>query len=204
MGQVALRPPFMNTAKTDLSAAIGALSRALSSTGARHMIIGGIAMIARGVPRHTDDVDATIAAEALDLNHLAETLATEDIVPRIDDAVDFARKHQVLLLRHTPSGTDIDVSLAWLPFEMEALGRAELLDLGKVRALVAQPEDLVVYKAVAFRERDRADIERLLELYGDKMDLDRIDDIVTQFANALDEPERATAFLDLKRRVLQR
>jgi hypothetical protein len=51
--------------------------------------------------------------------------------------LDFARENQILLLRHVPSGTDIDLSLAWLPFELEALGRAELLQLRGVEVPMA-------------------------------------------------------------------
>jgi hypothetical protein len=36
---------------------------------------------------------------------------------------------------------------------------------------VATAGDLVVYKAIAARERDRSDIERLLELHGSAIDL---------------------------------
>jgi hypothetical protein len=43
------------------------------------------------------------------------------IVPRIDDALAFAAESQVLLSRHAETGVDIDVPLAWLPFEMEAI-----------------------------------------------------------------------------------
>ena len=40
------------------------------------MIIGGIAVIARGVPRHTIDIDATVAAANLDFDVALDTLAT--------------------------------------------------------------------------------------------------------------------------------
>jgi hypothetical protein len=85
------------------------------------MIIGGIAVIARGVPRLTRDVGATVAGGALDLAELLRRLAAHELVPRIDDAVPFAEAYQVLLLRHEPSGVDVDLSIAWLPFELDAL-----------------------------------------------------------------------------------
>jgi predicted nucleotidyltransferase len=46
------------------------------------------------------------------------------------------------------------VSLAWLDFEREALARASVVDFGGVRVRVAEAEDLVVFKAVAWRDRD--------------------------------------------------
>lgn len=170
----------MTDAGTGLAATIGAVSKALSTTTKPFMIIGGIAVIARGVPRHTDDVDATIQAEGLDLENLLAALADEGIVPRIPDALEFARRRQVLLLRHEPSDTEIEVSLAWLPFEIEALDRAEVVDFGDAQAPVARAEDLLVYKSVAFRERDRADIERLLELHANEINLRRVPTLPTR------------------------
>lgn len=166
------------------------------------MFIGGIAVIARGVPRLTVDVDATVQGNAVDLQDLFATLEAHQIVPRIGDAADFARRRQVLLLEHGPSGTPLEISLGWLPFELEALRRASPVDFGGVTIPVAQPEDLVVYKAVAWRDRDKEDIERLLLLYASEIDLDRVRELVRQFAEALDEPERISQFETLLRRAV--
>lgn len=154
------------------------------------MIIGGIAVIARGVPRQTVDIDMALWGEALDLQALLTSLAAHGLVARIRDAADFAREHQVLLLRHEPTGIPVDLSLAWLPFERVALERAQMVDFGGVAVRVATAEDLVIYKAVAWRERDRTDIERLLVLHGRAIDLDRVRRVVREFAEALEDPGR--------------
>lgn len=167
------------------------------------MFIGGIAVIARGVPRLTVDVDATVQGDAIDLQDLLATLEAQQIVPRIADAEDFARRRQVLLLEHGPSGTPLEISLGWLPFELEALRRASPVDFGGVTIPVAQAEDLVIYKAVAWRDRDKEDIERLLLLYANEIDLDRVRDLVRQFADALDEPERISQFEALLRNAVE-
>jgi len=96
-------------------------------------------------------------------------------------------------MEHRPTGTPIEISLAWLEFEWEALARATVEDLGMLRVPLAQPEDLVIYKAVAWRDRDRADIERLLRIH-DGIDIARVRRRVEQFAEALDEPERVREF----------
>lgn len=140
--------------------ALAALIRAFAETEAPAMIIGGIAVIARGVPRLTVDIDATAWGEAVSLETLFSTLETHEIVPRIPQAEDFARSRQILLLEHRPTGTPLDISLAWPPFEREALCRASPVDFGGVTIPVAQAEDLLVYKAVAWRDRDKEDVER--------------------------------------------
>jgi predicted nucleotidyltransferase len=96
----------------------------------------------------------------------------------------------------------MEISLAWLPFEQEALRRAEMLAVGNASIPVAVAQDLVVYKAVAWRERDRSDIERLLRAHARDIDLDYVRRIVAEFAAALDEPERIPAFDQLIARAL--
>src|SRR5262245_30488478 len=108
----------------------------------RHMLIGGVAVIARGVRRLTDDVDATLWGAGVDLRSLLRRLSAQRIVPRIRDALEFARRNQVLLLRHEPSGVDVDLSIAWLPFESDALDRASLMKVGRRRVRVATADDL--------------------------------------------------------------
>lgn len=71
--------------------ALAALSRALDETGASAMIIGGVAVIAHGVPRLTVDIDATVDASGVALDQLAVTLGRHDIEPRTEDAAAFAR-----------------------------------------------------------------------------------------------------------------
>jgi len=165
------------------------------------MIIGGIAVIAYGVARQTIDIDATVSAAQTNLDELVARLATHDISPRIEHAVLFAQERQVLLLTHTPSGVPLDVSLAWLPFEEEALARARQIDFGGVLISVVSPGDLIVYKAIAWRERDRTDIERLLLARYDDIDLDYVRAKVREFAEVIDEPERLGRLEQLIQRV---
>jgi len=189
---------------TGVLEALAALQRALEDLDAPSMILGGIAVIARGVPRLTVDIDATVWGESVALEELFTSLAAQDIRPRIPEAEEFARRRQVLLLVHAPSGTPLEVSVGWLPFEREAILRAETVDFGGVPISVARPEDLIVYKAVAWRPRDQEDVERLLVLHGDEIDLDRVRELVRQFADALGEHERLREFEALVRRTMGR
>lgn len=168
------------------------------------MIIGGIAVIARGVPRQTIDIDAAVLGRAVSLEDLFAALGGHGIVPRIPDAEEFARRQQVLLLKHQPTATTLEVSLAWLPFEEEAIGRSSPVAFRGIEVPVVQAQDLIVYKAVAWRDRDKADIERLLLLHGDELDLAFIRDMVRQFAEALEEPARIAEFEELVSRSLGR
>lgn len=186
---------------SSLRGAVQAVARALSALPVPGMLIGGIAVITRGVPRLTRDVDVTIAGGTIDPADLIDRLREHRLVPRMDDAAEFAGAHQVLLLRHEPSGVDVDLSIAWLPFELDALSAAEFAEVAGVRVAVARAEDLIVYKAVAFRPQDQQDIERLLVLHGHAVDLTRIRRLVAEFGLALDDPGRIDALEQIIRRV---
>jgi len=174
-------------------AALDALAATMNEYGVPWMVIGGVAVIAAGVPRETIDVDATVLGRLSDINALLSALARNGIVPRIENAQQFARERQVLLLQHEESGVTLEVSLAWLPFEEQALARAQLLNVEGLDVPVAQPEDLIVYKATAWRERDQSDIRRLLILHP-SIDIKRVRALIVDIARVLDDPERVAAF----------
>lgn len=152
------------------------------------MIIGGIAVIARGVRRFTTDIDAAVRGDAVTVERLVAALARHGIVPRIDDAVAFARANLVLLARHRKSGVDLDVSLAWSDFEHEALTSATEAAFGRVTAPFSSAADLVVFKAIAARPQDLADAEALLVLHPE-IDVRRVKRRVAELAALAEAPE---------------
>jgi Nucleotidyl transferase of unknown function (DUF2204) len=192
----------MESEDRGLLEALRALAAALRQIKAPGMIIGGIAVIARGVPRLTVDADATVWGEEIGLDDLVEILGRHQIVPRIKDALDFARRRQVLLLRHDPTGTPIEVSIAWLPFEKEALEKATPVRFAGIEIPVVSAEDLVIYKTLAWRDQDRSDVERLMVVHSKTMNLERIRSFVEQFAQILEDPQRTQEFDQLVQRAL--
>ena len=114
-----------------LEVALEALANGLTQSRVPWAVIGGIAVIARGVRRFTTDIDVAVRGDAISVELLLQNLAAFSIVPRIDDAVSFAEANLVLLLRHEESGVDLGArrspraagsvravaraSLVWLP-----------------------------------------------------------------------------------------
>ena len=125
--------------------ALKAVVEVLREIKAPGMVIGGIAVIARGVPRQTVDVDATLWGAAL--------------------------------------------------------GKATNVTFAGIEAPMATAEDLVIYKALAWRDRDRSDVERLIVLYGKEMNLQKVRDMMVQFAEILEEPQRVQEFDRLVQRA---
>lgn len=182
--------------------AIRALAEACGAVNVQWMLIGGMAVIARGAPRTTEDVDATLLAPDFDVDRFLAACHIYQIVPRRPDVKEMAIQAHILLLRHTESGVELDVSLAWLGFEQEAIGRAQPVDFGQgLHVPVARVDDLIVYKSVAWRDVDRKDIERLLLRHGTTVDLVRVRTQVQAFAEWIEAPERLEQFDALVARV---
>ena len=178
------------------------LTKALQRIEGPGMVIGGIAVIAHGVARQTVDIDATVLATRLETSQILAALAGCSIRPRIADVLEFAERSQVLLLVHEKTQVPLEISFAFTSFEQEALAQAVEVRFGGVKISVAAPEDLVIYKALAWRDRDRYDIEQLLTLHGDRIDLQRVRAFVHEFAQILGAPERIPEFDRLVQKVL--
>lgn len=186
-------PGRRSGAEGRLGRALSALARGLEASGAPWMIIGGIAVITRGVRRLTTDIDAVVRGDAVTARALLAALAKARIQPRIPRALAFADKNLVLLLRHEPTGVDLDVSLGWSAFEHEALDARTSAEFAGVRAYMATPDDLVVFKAVAARPRDLEDAEALLLLHPE-VDLARARRRVGELAELAGVPEMSEGF----------
>jgi hypothetical protein len=179
--------------------ALAALGSALDASGIPWMVIGGIAVIARGVRRMTTDIDAVVRGDRTDIASLLRQLAGERIVPRIDDVEAFARESLVLLLRHAPSGVELDVSLAWTAFEHDAIEVCTDAKYGTVTVPMARAEDLVVFKAMAARPKDIDDASALLLMHKD-INLGRVRRRLGELAAMADEP----ALVDGLEQVIKR
>jgi predicted nucleotidyltransferase len=94
----------------------------------------------------------------------------------------------VLLLRHASSGTDIDLSLGILPFEIEMIERSVVVTIGEFKLRLPTPEDLIIMKAVAHRPKDLLDIKAVAASHPG-LDQERIRFWVEQFSEALDLPD---------------
>jgi hypothetical protein len=74
------------------------LQKLISRFGHRGVVIGGIAASVLGQARYTEDLDAMILLSTRDIPQFLEAAKQEGIEPRIENAVDFAKKSRVLLL----------------------------------------------------------------------------------------------------------
>ena len=150
------------TLTPSLQAALADLAKWLSETHIPSMIIGGVAASVLGRPRLTQDIDALAILPEEDWAAAMDGAARFGIRPRIADALPFARRSRVLLMRHESSGIDLDITFGGLPFEQSAIQQSEARVVGGISVQLPRVEDLLVMKAIARRPKDIEDIRGLL------------------------------------------
>lgn len=191
---VAKRPAILPPEAT-----LGALVQWLRSEDVPGLIIGGIASSLLGRPRLTRDVDVLILLEERRWKRFLSAGVRFGFFPRVEDALVFARRSRVLLAHHKPSGINIDISLAALPFEEESVAQVRWTKAGKLSLPLPTPENLIIMKAVAHRPQDMADIMALLDA-NPRLNLRRVRRWVKEFSIALDAPDILSDLESLLRR----
>src|SRR5437588_12208151 len=160
------------------------------------MIIGGVAASVLGRPRLTQDIDPLAVLAEADWAEAVRLAPQYEILPRIEDALQFAQRSRVLLMRHTTSGIDVDVTFGELAFERAAVANCENHDVGGVRVRLPRVEDLLVMKAIARRPKDVQDLQGLLVAHPD-VDVAAARRCVREFAIAMSMPDMLRDFESL-------
>ncbi|MBI5043221.1 MAG: nucleotidyltransferase [Nitrospirae bacterium] len=149
------------------------------------VIIGGVAASILGRPRVTHDVDSLVIIDEAHLKEFVQKARHFGFIPRNDNILTFACKNRVLLMKHKPTAIDIDISLGALPFEHESIKRLVWTDVGGLKLPLSSPEDLIIMKAVAHRQRDLIDIEAIRDAHPN-LNLKRIRKWVKEFSVVLE------------------
>lgn len=167
-----------------------------------YAIIGGLAVGQWGEPRFTQDVDVTAVFPLDNPVPLLQELATH-FTPRLADAVDFARRHRVLLV-HASNGVSLDISLGLPGYEEEVMTRAVDWELESSKIVrLCSAEDLIIHKAVAGRPQDLRDIESVVYRQGTMLDVTIIRHWLGAFAEVLSQPDLPERFESPWRKLLE-
>ena len=135
----------------------------------RFCFIGGVALQRWGEPRLTVDVDVALLTGFGDEKKFIDALLAA-YPGRIADAAGFAEENRVLLLK-TAHGVGIDIVLAGLPFEEDAVKRASFFEfLPGINLITCSAEDLIIMKAFADRPQDWVDIQNIIDRQRGKID----------------------------------
>jgi hypothetical protein len=181
------------TPSAPLAAAAATVSRVFESLGERACLIGGLAVQRWGQPRATQDVDVTVLVPFGSEGPLVDSVLAH-FEARHPDARAFALRHRVLLVS-APNHVNVDISLAGLPFEAEVLDRATPWRVVDGASLVTcSAEDLVIYKLIAARPQDLADVDSVVRRQFGRLDIERIRRWGHEFADMKEEPGLVAPF----------
>jgi len=174
----------------DLINALHEFADLFEARGYRYAVMGGIATRVLGIPRPTYDVDFALAI-------------SRDLLPELFDAAEKAGYHVPVAyqsgwvdrvadmpivklgMQLGAQGIDIDVFLAESTFLESVLARRSQHEIGGKPVWLISPEDLIVLKILADRDRDRGDVQDVLFMQGE---LDR--DYMRHWADKLGVRER--------------
>jgi hypothetical protein len=137
------------------------LARALAALGVDWYLFGAQAALLYGSTRVTADVDVTVRLGKHTLSELIDCLKKSGFALRVDDP-EFFETTRVLPLLHIPSKIPADVVLAGPGLEDGFIDRSVARTFAGVTVFVAAPEDLVVMKVLAGRDKDSADVREIL------------------------------------------
>jgi predicted nucleotidyltransferase len=167
----------------------------LKALGIPYIIIGGIANAVRGEPRTTHDADLKVLVKGMTIAQF-RALAEVQFKPYRRPWLGQAESALVISVEVAPDMI-VDLLAAVLPYEEQAIQRAELIYFEDLLLPVCTAEDLIIHKAIANRTKDWQDIDGILLRQRGKLDVAYVRDWVAQFAEALEKPELVTRFENL-------
>ena len=165
-------PVSKKEAKPTLAATFRKLVHFLEAEKVPYVLVGGIAAGLQGNPRVTEDVDVMITLPSSKILKLAEAAAKEgfDVTPELAEtqwlASGFVR------LWFGPPGKQVaaDLMACNSEFLREASWRAQPAPCFGLRIPIGTPEDMIIFKLAAWREKDVPDARAIFIRHEDKLD----------------------------------
>lgn len=167
---------------------------ALRDAGVPWYLFGAQAAILHGAARLTADVDVTVRLpSAVTASALVEVFRRHGFDPRFDTPA-FIERTRVVPLVHRRSLIPLDVVLGGPGLEDAFLERAVTRDVEGVSVPVASPEDLIVMKILAGRDKDFDDIRAVVAGQGPSLDAGYVRKTLGALEEALGQADLLPAF----------
>jgi len=140
----------------------------LQGRGTRFLVIGGLAVVVVGEPRTTADADVIAFVSQTEAELLIAQAAEAGFELRED--VERRRLEETGTMRFRKGRYQIDLITASLPFEEEAYRRATFHQLFGVLLPFPTPEDLILFKILAGRDKDILDATGIVRRHIERLD----------------------------------
>ena len=145
-----------------------ALLRRLVGHGVDFVVVGGIAMVAHGSARNTNDLDICYSSDPANLEALGAALVelgarlkgVDEDVPFVPDARTL-RRTSIITLASPDGEIDLLVGPVGAPDYTDLRARAERVIIDGIAMLIASLDDLESMKRAAGRPVDQVDLEEI-------------------------------------------
>jgi len=140
---------------------------ALRALGSDWMIIGAIPVAAWGQARATTDADFAASLDFADADRLDQAAAAQGL-RKEKGPIEIPQKRLILSKYWDPAtsiGIDVFFSTGYVTgdFQRKALERKKQVTFDQRAYPIVSPEDLILYKVLAYRQKDLDDVGTVLE-----------------------------------------
>ena len=146
----------------------------LASAGILYMVTGSVAASLYGPPRTTRDIDLVVEVSPKDVDRLYALFERDFYVDR-DSMRQAVEQCGIFNIIHHDSVVKVDLIVRKdAEYDLQALQRRRVLDIGERKVCVASPEDLILSKLVWAKEsRSEMQLRDVREVARSVPDLDR-------------------------------
>lgn len=168
----------------------------LEKSNYRYVVIGGLANTFWGIARATHDIDFKVLIEEGKYQEFTAKAYAKFEARQLPD------QSPLIISVRASNSVGIDFLLSVPGYEMNVFERAVPYNINKLKIWLCSPEDLIIHKAIANRDKDWVDIEGILIEQRERLDAKYIKNWLSQFADALEKPEILNRFLSLFKQII--
>ncbi|KAF0151148.1 MAG: hypothetical protein FD143_2183 [Ignavibacteria bacterium] len=149
--------------------------------GLNYAVIGGMALIAHGVNRTTEDVDITLQLNLEDITIVGEKIL-KYFEPIHQNPLLFFQNNFVLPVLHPLTKIGIDFAAGLSGFDFKVIERKVRLKFHSIELPFASIEDIIIYKLFASRGKDILDLSEIAKQNKNKIDTRYLKQALKEFA----------------------
>jgi predicted nucleotidyltransferase len=168
----------------------------LEQNNYRYVVIGGLANTFWGIARATHDIDLKVLIEEGKYQEFKEKACIKFKARTLPE------QSPLIVSVMASNSVGIDFLLSVPGYEVNTFERSVRYQINNLQIWLCSPEDLIIYKAIANRDKDWVDIEGILIEQIKIIDIDYIEKWLSQFADALEKPEILNRFLSLFEQII--
>lgn len=192
----------MPRASGSITEVLADLASALRDLRVRWYVFGAQALVLRGYPRATADLDVTVLLGAMPTSRLVTALGKRGFSPSFGDRA-FVAATRVLPVIHRATGFPVDIVLGGPGLEELFASAAKKVKIGRLQVPVPTATHLVVMKVLAGRPKDIEDAVALLTTQANRIDAEELDELTKAIAAALAENDILVHLREVRGRALR-